>query len=328
MLRIRKSTLPMSLACVAVAACGDSGPSDPDPNPDTTPATLSVESGNNQSADVGMTLGAPFVVRVENAGGDPLGGETIDWTVQSGGGSLGSSSSTTDALGMAQTTYTVGSTAGSNQIRAAVRDATNLTATFTATATDPPDLTPALITKVTGDGQSAVVGQALADPLVVRVANAANEALPDVTVNWMVNLGDGTLGSPSSVTNAQGEASTTYTVGAVAGANEIEAAVADNTAVSTQFDVTATAVSSAVSVAVTSNVFTPMDAAVAAGGTVTWSFDQGTHNVTWVSGGFADSGNKSSGTHQVTFAAVGMFDYYCSIHGAPGSGMHGSVDVQ
>lgn len=328
MFTVHRFGLFFTLVVATAVACGDSGTSDPDPDPDTTPAALLIEGGNNQSAEVGVALGAPLIVRVENAAGDPLNGKTIDWSVESGGGSLGSSSSTTNAQGLAQATYTVGSAAGPNQVVASVRDATNLTVTFTATANDPPDLVPAAITKVSGDAQSATVGQALANPLVVRVANAGNAGLQGITVNWTVNLGGGSLGSATSVTNAEGEASNTYTVGAAAGANAIGAAVADNTAVNTQFDATATAASSAVSVAVTNNLFTPMDATVAAGGTVTWNFNQGTHNVTWVSGGFADSGNKSSGTHQVTFANAGNFDYYCSIHGAPGSGMHGSVTVQ
>ncbi len=81
-------------------------------------------------------------------------------------------------------------------------------------------------------------------------------------------------------------------------------------------------------ITVNSNFFSPTPDTVAAG-TVTFSWASGTHNVTWVSGPTApaNSGDKSSGSHAVALQA-GTYTYYCSLHGIPGSGMHGTIVVQ
>jgi plastocyanin len=81
-------------------------------------------------------------------------------------------------------------------------------------------------------------------------------------------------------------------------------------------------------ITVSSNFFTPTPDTVAAG-TVTFSWSSGPHNVTWDSGPStpANSGDKSSGTHAVTLVN-GTYQYHCTIHGVPGSGMHGTIVVQ
>jgi len=77
------------------------------------------------------------------------------------------------------------------------------------------------------------------------------------------------------------------------------------------------------------NSFSPGSVSVAAGTTVTWTWKgSATHNVTWVGGSPAASATQSSGTYQRTFATAGTFEYYCTIHGTPTSGMRGSITVQ
>jgi plastocyanin len=292
---------------------------------DNTPAVVTVVSGDNQSAFAGQPLASPLVVRVANAGNRALQDITVSWSVSPGGGTLGAGTSVTNAQGQASNTYTVGASPGANQVQAAVQGNAAVNTQFSASALD---ATPAVMSVVGGNNQSATVGATLANALVVRVANAANQALPNVLVSWTVVQGGGTLGAATSTTNAQGQAANSYTVGTVAGPNQVRAEVQANTAVNTLFDAVANAVAATASVDVTDFQFTPPSATVAAGGTVTWNFNQGTHNVTWVSGGFTDSGNRSSGTYQAQFSTAGTYQYYCSIHGSPGAGMHGSITVQ
>ena len=61
--------------------------------------------------------------------------------------------------------------------------------------------------------------------------------------------------------------------------------------------------------------------------TVVWAWSSGgvSHNVTFDDG--EQSGNRSSGTYQRTFADAGSFPYHCTIHGTATSGMRGSVTV-
>ena len=78
--------------------------------------------------------------------------------------------------------------------------------------------------------------------------------------------------------------------------------------------------------------FNPPTRTVAVGTTVTWMNQDGfTHTVTYSSGAGPafDSGSISGGGNfSVTFNTAGTVQYYCKIHGAPGSGMHGTIVVQ
>ncbi|MCC7002216.1 MAG: hypothetical protein IT357_08680 [Gemmatimonadaceae bacterium] len=78
-------------------------------------------------------------------------------------------------------------------------------------------------------------------------------------------------------------------------------------------------------VRVGNNFFSPASRTVAAGTTVTWTWNAGSvmHNVTFTGG--PASPNQTSGTFQRTFSSAGTFAYTCTIHGAS---MSGSVTVQ
>jgi plastocyanin len=161
------------------------------------------------------------------------------------------------------------------------------------------------------------------------VRNASSQPLANIAVSWTVTQGGGSLGAATSNTSAQGQASNTYIVGGSAGPQGVMAAVQADATLSVEFGGTANAVSATAGVTVGDDFFDPTNAVVAEGGQVTWTWaGASTHNVTSVSGAFANSGDKASGTHPVTFSTTGVYDYYCSIHGAPGVGMRGTVTVQ
>lgn len=82
-------------------------------------------------------------------------------------------------------------------------------------------------------------------------------------------------------------------------------------------------------ITVNDNSFSPSSRTVDAGTTVTWTWaGAAAHNVTWVSGSPAASATQASGTYQRTFATGGTYEYYCTIHGTPTTGMRGTVTVQ
>lgn len=74
------------------------------------------------------------------------------------------------------------------------------------------------ITKVSGDNQNGAAGATLTNPLVVQVKNSAGNPQSGVTVNFAVTSGGGSVSSASAVTDANGQASTTLTLGTVPGA--------------------------------------------------------------------------------------------------------------
>ena len=176
-----------------------------------------------------------------------------------------------------------------------------------------------------GNSQTAAVSTALPNPIVVRVAQGGT-AVAGTTVTWAVTAGGGSVTPTTSVTAADGLASTVWTLGSAAGANTVQASVSGATGSPVSFSATATSATPPMqaNVAVGDNFFNPSSTTVAVGGQVTWTWGgSATHNVTFSAG--TNSGNQSSGTFDRTFPAAGSFDYLCTIHGAA---MSGTVTVQ
>ena len=70
---------------------------------------------------------------------------------------------------------------------------------------------PANLTVVSGQAQSGIYGQALAQPLVVSVTDASGAPVANAAVLWSAT--NGTLGASSTLTDATGQASNTWTLG-------------------------------------------------------------------------------------------------------------------
>jgi len=98
--------------------------------------SIQIVSGNNQSGDPGTELDDPLVVEVLDDRNDPVSGVTVSFSVTAGGGSLSSTSVTTNSRGRAQTDLTLGDDPGRNSVRASVSGVSERV-TFTATAKDP-----------------------------------------------------------------------------------------------------------------------------------------------------------------------------------------------
>jgi Domain of unknown function DUF11/PKD domain/Bacterial Ig-like domain/Bacterial Ig-like domain (group 2) len=82
---------------------------------------------------------------------------------------------------------------------------------------------PANLALVSGDNQTGTVGQALSAPLVVKVTDASNNAVPSVPVTFSVLTGGGTVAPVLTSTNTLGLASTSLTLGPTAGTNSVTA---------------------------------------------------------------------------------------------------------
>jgi hypothetical protein len=77
-------------------------------------------SGNNQSANPGSELDQPLVVRLVDRQGNGISGRPVTWVVGAGGGSVASSTSTTDGDGKARASWTLGPSPGANTLNAVV----------------------------------------------------------------------------------------------------------------------------------------------------------------------------------------------------------------
>ena len=189
-----------------------------------------------------------------------------------------------------------------------------------------PEPGPETLAVVSGGGQSAEAGETLTSPLVVRVTQ---DGAPVVgkAITWSVTAGGGSVNPTSSTTDASGTASTTWTLGAVEGANAVQASAAGVSGSPVTFNATGTAPPtpppSLASVSVEDNFFDPATQRLAVGGTVTWTWNGSVgHNVTFSAG--PNSATQTTGTFNRTFSTAGSFPYQCTIHG----GMTGTITVE
>ena len=182
------------------------------------PRTLSKLSGDKQEGHAGAALPEPFVVEVRDQIGNPLAGAQVTFAVTAGGGTLSTTTDTTDANGRAAVTLTLGSLPGANTV--SVRVAKLKPVAFIATG----QAVPQTLAKLSGDGQQAAPGASLSEPFVVSVADQTGAALAGVPVTFAVTAGGGTLSETTATTDADGHAASTLTLGEL-GTNTIEVTV-------------------------------------------------------------------------------------------------------
>lgn len=193
------------------------------------PETLSVFAGGGQSGPPGTAGSQPIVVVLRDAGGAPIVGRGITWSVASGGATVVSSTATTDASGQANTTFNYGAAAGASILSAQESGGMIAQATVTALAAGP------TLTIASGNGQSAQVNASFAQPLVVN-AQTGGIAAVGISINWSVVSGAATVSSGTTVTDASGNTSITLTAGASAGAVTITATRQDAPTVTVAFN--------------------------------------------------------------------------------------------
>ena len=129
-------------------------------------------------------------VMVKTPIGVPVRGVPVSWAVTAGGGSV-LSATTITGDGVATNYWSVGGTIGTNNqgLSASGAGLTGSPVNFVASATAPPTQ----MALFSGDAQTGTAGQALAQPLVVLVRDAASAPVAGVTVTWQVTAGGGTL---------------------------------------------------------------------------------------------------------------------------------------
>ena len=87
----------------------------------------------------------------------------------------------------------------------------------------PSDATPSKIEMVTGDAQAGIVGSVLPLPLVVKVTDKLGRDVVDQNVTFTVESGGGQVSPASVTTGSDGRASTSWTLGPDAGAQQVQA---------------------------------------------------------------------------------------------------------
>ena len=213
--------LPLALALAALTASCGGDVTLPD---EGEAAELVLVDGNEQIAPAGTALADSVRVRVLDTEERPVTNQEVTFTVLSGGGSVEPLTVTTGADGIAAASWTLGPTAGTQELRASTLQGgsgTPLDTSFTATAVAG---TGSVLVGVTGDDQTGPVNSALADSLVVKATDAVGNPVGGVEVTWSVT-GGGSISPVTVVTGPDGLAAAERVLGASSGAQSARATV-------------------------------------------------------------------------------------------------------
>jgi uncharacterized protein (TIGR03437 family) len=197
------------------------------------PGLITILSGDQQTGPPGQVLPVPLRAQVSDLGGNALSGVSVSFqAVVANTVTFTNVQSTSDAQGRvsAVATPAASGAGGPVQVRVSTLDG-KASATFTINV----KFNVGPLTKSAGDQQSAKMGTAFANPLIVTVNDTNGSPLANTAVTFAVTSGSATLGTANATTNAQGQASTTVTAGNTPGPVVVTVTVGNQ---NTQFNLT------------------------------------------------------------------------------------------
>ncbi len=186
------------------------------------PAIATILQGNNQTGNAGQLLPLALRARISDRADNALTAIPVQWEIVTPGSlRLTNVVAISDSNGFVSALVELGNTSGTFQVR--VRSTIGpASAVFNVTVVIPVGG----IVPVSGDGQTAFIGQQFGQPVVVRVNNLQGVATAGLPVSFAVTAGAGSVSPSSAVTNSQGQASATVVAGPTAGRIVITATVA------------------------------------------------------------------------------------------------------
>ena len=184
--------------------------------------TMVMAGGNGQTAVAGTAVAVAPRVYVYDGSGNPVSGLTVTFSVWSGGGSVTGAAAVTGDDGIATVgSWTLGSAAGANSLRATCTGVSGSPVTFTATGVFGPPTTMVLNA---GDGQTAVAGSTVGLDPSVKITDAGGNPVSGVAVTFAVASGGGSVTGAGATTDAAGIATVgSWRLGTTAGANTLTA---------------------------------------------------------------------------------------------------------
>ena len=166
------------------------------------PATVTFVSGTGQSGQVATPLATQPSVKVTDVYANPTAATVVQFTLMNGG-SLANSSQLTNSAGIASAgTWTLGTVAGTQTLKADVAQGA-LSSQISASATN---AAPTRIRGVTGDGQTVAAGSAVPDSITVQVVDPYDNGVSGRAVSFSIDSGTGSLSAPLATSNSQGYA--------------------------------------------------------------------------------------------------------------------------
>jgi hypothetical protein len=203
----------LTTVLLALCACSSSEPRVP------TTITLNPSSVSFTALDQTQQLSAS----VTDQSGNPLTETNVSWSSSNAAVATVSSTGLVTATGVGTAQVTAASGSANTVAEVAVVQ------------------TPTQLTKISGDGQNAVAGAVVAEPLVVEVRDALGNPVTGATVVFAISQGGGSVDPTSVTTSSDGRASTTLTMGPRVGTPLLVSASIPATATAVSFTATALA---------------------------------------------------------------------------------------
>lgn len=205
--------LTTTLGLLAYIACKGEKAVDP-----SVATTIAANSSTSLTGTAGTQVSPAPSILVKDQFGAPMAGATVNLLVLSGGGTVSSTTVTTNASGVATAAWTLGPTIGNNALNmwAGTLTAVTFSATSTAGAA-------ASLTKSAGDNQAGSEGTAVPVPPAVLLKDVNGNATAGVVVTFTVASGGGSVTGGTATSNAVGVATVgSWTLGAL-GTNTLTA---------------------------------------------------------------------------------------------------------
>jgi adhesin/invasin len=220
------------------------------------PSQLVIVGQSASTAALGTPLGTEIVVELRDAFGNavPLAGISVTVSVGGTGFTLGGTlTATTDSMGRARFSDLVGT--GTPGVRVLRFTPGAITGTPALLPTDAPPIdfvsggvpptppAPQVATNLvvtSGNAQTGSSAATLSAPLVVTVTDAVGSPMAGVPVSFAPQPGSGTSGTTSATTAVDGTASTSWTLGALAGPQALLASSSALPGITADFTATAT----------------------------------------------------------------------------------------
>jgi Invasin, domain 3 len=235
-MRIPRRITP--LWTIAAVGCGSTDLVLPS---DGGPVQVMVLQGDHQEGVAGAPVKDSLVVRLVDTAGIGVPGRAVAWAVSIGGGSVAPKTDTSDAEGVASTSWTLGPDAGANAVRAMVAGAGFVT--FTAVGTsgdgDGGGSAPSATRSALSADPSSIAAGSGTSTITVTVRDGQGDPVEGATVSLQADGIDNTLIQPSGTTGPDGTTSGTLS-GATAGTIVVSATVNGSVVLSQTAEVTVT----------------------------------------------------------------------------------------
>jgi hypothetical protein len=185
---------------------------------------LLADATGSVAGTVGQPVDEVPVVRVVDGDGEAVAGATVNFRANPLDASVTPATVVTAADGRARpSSWVLGTQAGQNFLTVTLAGASSeLLFTVTAAPGAPSSLTPSSVQQ-----QGGVIGQPVSDPPAVRVADAFDNPVAGVVVDFAVVQGGGSIVGDTATSDADGIARLqSWTLGSEGGLNEVTATLA------------------------------------------------------------------------------------------------------